>query len=106
MNIILFDHPEIRPSLLPLTFTRPVGNLRVGILTIAEKWTYELGGSISHLTQEYLSKKYPQVLAEDNLYINGALCPDNDLVSHINKLSVGKGIRHGDIILAFRVWVC
>ncbi len=102
MNILLFDHPEIRRSLLPLTFTRPVADIRLGILTIAEKWRFEFNHSVSFLTQGYLSAKYPAVMKEDNLYINGALCPDQHLLEKISNLSSGKGLRQGDIIIAFR----
>ena len=58
MNIILFDN-EIRSQLLPLTYTRPVCELRVGILTIKEKWELWLKGDISYITQDYLAEKYP-----------------------------------------------
>jgi len=102
MNILLFDHPEIRRSLLPLTFTRPVADIRLGIMTISEKWAYEFNHSVSCFTQDYLSTKYPAVMQEDNLYINGALCPDQQLSKKIGNLSTGNGLRQGDITIAFR----
>ncbi|HER40991.1 MAG TPA: glucose-1-phosphate thymidylyltransferase, partial [Salinimicrobium catena] len=37
MNYILFDGPA-RDQFLPFTFTRPVAEMRIGILTIREKW--------------------------------------------------------------------
>ncbi|HEY5750985.1 MAG TPA: putative sugar nucleotidyl transferase, partial [Chryseolinea sp.] len=61
MNLILFDDPSIRIELLPFTFTRPIGALRVGILTIAEKWEKYLGTTASFKTEPYLQKKYPAV---------------------------------------------
>ena len=102
MNIILFDHPQIRPSLLPLTYTRPVADLRLGILTIAEKWEYELDDSISHLTQGYLSEKFKIAYTTDNLYINGALCPDESVLSAIAQLQMNEGLQHQGILLAYR----
>jgi hypothetical protein len=51
INIILFDD-ESWDSLLPLTFTRPVCELRIGILTIREKWEMCLQGKASFITQE------------------------------------------------------
>ena len=68
-NIILFDHPEIHQSLLPLTFTRPTADLRIGILTIREKWERYLPGSYSYLTESYLSKKYPTHTQADTYYL-------------------------------------
>ncbi len=53
MNIILFGQ-ESRENLLPLTFTKPVAHLRVGILKIKEKWEYQLNTTVSCLSDEYL----------------------------------------------------
>ncbi len=102
MNILLFDDPEFRTSLLPLTYTRPVAALRLGILTIAEKWEYELKSKVSFLSQDYLQSKFPLDPSEDNLYINGALCPDNHLKLSIEALSFGQGLEKDGIVLAFR----
>ena len=54
MNYILFDNPTDRQNLLPLTFTRPVANIRIGILTIAKKWEKQLKSTVSYLTMDYL----------------------------------------------------
>ena len=80
MNLVLFDDPAIRTNLLPFTFTRPVSNIRSGILTLTEKWELQFRTSASWLTQDYLSKKFPVVSTDDNLLINGALCPDKKLL--------------------------
>ena len=59
MNYILFDDQKVREDLLPLTFTRPVAEIRFGISTMREKWERFLGEKTSTLTEGYLSKKYP-----------------------------------------------
>ena len=102
MNILLFDHPEIRMSLLPLTYTRPVADLRLGIMTIAQKWAHDLKSPVGFFTQDYLQGKFPLKQEEENIFINGALCPDPHLVSAIGKLSVGASLQHEGILLAFR----
>jgi len=102
MNFILFDDPVIRIDLLPFTFTRPVAAIRVGILTIAEKWVNVLGQSVSLSTQDYLSKKFSVTITTDNIWINGALCPDEALVKAILSLKSGEGISYQSRILAFR----
>ena len=79
MNIILFDTPDIRTSLLPFTYTRPIGKIRVGILTLEEKWHHYLGAQTSFLTENYLSKKYSTNISNDNILINGAICVDAPL---------------------------
>jgi UDP-N-acetylglucosamine diphosphorylase/glucosamine-1-phosphate N-acetyltransferase len=101
MNIILFDDHR-RVDLLPLAFTRPCAELRVGILTISEKWAKHLPGNTSHLTQDYLSEKYAQNHENENLYINGRALPDGDLISQINSLSNNETLINDEIIIAFK----
>jgi UDP-N-acetylglucosamine diphosphorylase/glucosamine-1-phosphate N-acetyltransferase len=102
MNIVLFDDPTARIDLLPFTFTRPVAALRVGILTIAEKWEKTIGQSISYSTQDYLSDKFKISLTNDNLWINGSLCPDESIVKSILSLKPGEGISYQSRMIAFR----
>ena len=102
MNIILFDDPVIRVDLLPHTFTRPVGSIRIGILTIAEKWGNDLRSKPSFLTEEYLSKKYSIQLTQDNYWINGAVCPDAKLVDSIRSLKTGEGLVKDSRLIALR----
>ena len=83
MNPILFDDPIIRINLLPFTYTRPVANIRVGIMTIDEKWHRWLGVRPSFQTAGYLEKKFPRKSTGDDLLINGAVCPDRRLVDTI-----------------------
>ncbi len=101
MQLILFDDLSW-DNLLPLTFTRPVSGLRVGILTIAEKWEKVLGTGSSSLTREYLSEKYPCETGEDNLFINGALLPDNEVVNAIFELKHGECLEKDGTLLAVR----
>ena len=58
MALILFDDYSW-DNLLPLTFTRPASELRIGILTIAEKWEHDLGIKSTPLTRDYLQGKFP-----------------------------------------------
>jgi UDP-N-acetylglucosamine diphosphorylase/glucosamine-1-phosphate N-acetyltransferase len=102
MNLILFDHPTIRQNLLPFTFTRPEATIRTGILTIAEKWEKRLNLTPSFSTESYLTKKFPLRHENDNLWINGALCPDADLVDAVLKLNNGDALTKNNMILAVR----
>lgn len=99
-NIILFDAHEVRENLLPMTFTRPVADLRVGILTIREKWEHMLDGTYSYLTIDYLQEKYSMVEAENNVFIAGNVCPTANLVSKIEALKDGESLvtQMGDLI--------
>ena len=102
MNYILFDSLEARKALLPLTFTRPVSQIRIGIQTITEKWENYLQTKISFETEDYLQAKYPMNLAEDNVFINGCICPNDELVKVIENLSQNTVIISKDKILAYR----
>jgi len=99
MNYILFDS-SFRNNLLPLTFTRPVADLRVGILTIREKWELLLKEKTSTLTEPYLAVKYPLVKAETNILINGSICPNEALLAEVKKLRSGETLVQGDSIIA------
>lgn len=102
MNYILFDDSSIRGHLLPLTFTRPICDIRVGILTIREKWEYELGKKVSFSTEEYLSVKYPEIVSkkDNNVLINGAVLPNSELVKAIKGLKRDEIIVSGSTIIA------
>lgn len=97
MKINLFDLEDIRVNLLPLTYTRPVAEIRVGILKISEKWQ-QYGFQVGFLTEEYLATKYRA--AETNLIVNGALCPDPALVAAISALKPGQQLMAGELSLA------
>ena len=100
MNYILFDGPS-RQNLLPFTFTRPVADIRVGILTIREKWENYLGLTITTLTEDYLSEKYPMVEMEDNVMINAAYLPNPELIELIKNLETNQAIFKDEDVIAF-----
>ena len=87
MNYILFDG-EVRNSLLPFTYTRPVADIRIGILTIREKWEKYLGLTTTTITEEYLEEKYPMVELEENVLINASYLPTKSLVEKIKVLNL------------------
>jgi hypothetical protein len=91
MNYILFDGP-VRNALLPFTFTRPVADIRIGILTIREKWEKYLGYTTTTITEEYLSEKYPMVEMEENILINASFLPNEVLVEMIQSLEKNQAI--------------
>src|SRR5688572_9753317 len=100
MNIILFDDPVIRQNLLPLTFTRPVAEIRTGILTIAEKWQELTRQVVSSLTQDYLMAKFvPYFDPEHNCYINGAVIPTVEMIEQLKSMSYGESYWQGDTLL-------
>ena len=103
MNYILFDESIVRTNLLPLTFMRPVADIRVGILTIREKWEKYLGVKTSSLTDGYLSQKFPIIKEDNNILINGSVCPDAAMVKAIENLQHDQTLAYDDTIIAIRV---
>jgi len=102
MAIILFDD-NAHQTLLPLTFTRPVADLRVGILTIAQKWGKHLKSDFSFHTQTWLTGKFPLSIEADNLFINGSVCPDEQLLEAIDKLETGDLLKHHDQLIVVKL---
>lgn len=100
MNYILFDG-TVRNALLPLTFTRPVAEIRVGILTIREKWEKHLGTTTTTITEEYLSEKFPMVEMEQNVMINASFLPNAELVEMVKNLEENQAIFYGEEVIAF-----
>lgn len=102
-NFVLFDDPLIRINLLPFTYTRPIGAIRVGILTIQEKWEKWLKAKGCFQTAGYLEKKFPgNTDASHNLLINGGVCPDQALVDAIRALPSQYFLVHNQLLIASR----
>lgn len=100
MNYILFDGPS-RNNLLPFTYTRPVADIRVGILTIREKWETFLDTTTTTITEDYLSDKYPMVEMDDNVMINASYLPNLELVEMIRDLRENQAIFKDEDVIAF-----
>ena len=100
MNYILFDVPS-RNALLPFTFTRPVADILIGIMTIRKKWEMRLGSTTTTLTEEYLSEKYPMVELEENVMINASFLANDALAELVSNLGHNQAIFKGDEVIAF-----
>lgn len=101
-NLILFDDKNVWTDLLPITYTRPLADIRIGIMTIRQKWQMRFPDAVvSALTMPYLSKKYPTTDADYSTFIAGHILPDDSLAEAIGNLSVGTALMAGDELLAF-----
>ena len=100
MNYILFDG-NVRNALLPFTYTRPVAGIRIGILTIREKWEHRLGLTTTTITEEYLEEKYPMVEMAKNILINSSYLPTKALVEQVKLLSENQAIFNNGEVVAF-----
>lgn len=102
MNFILFDTEQEHGNLLPLTFTRPVAELRIGIETIRNKWERILPGDYSYQTAPYLTAKYPTHATDDNIFIAAHLLPTEALAQQIANLQPNEAIGDENEIWAYR----
>ncbi|WP_299116602.1 GlmU family protein [uncultured Winogradskyella sp.] len=100
MNYILFDGPH-RNHLLPFTYTRPVADIRVGILTIRQKWESYLEYTTTTVTEDYLSDKFPMVEMEDNIMINASFLPNMEVVALVKNLKHNQALFRGEDVIAF-----
>jgi UDP-N-acetylglucosamine diphosphorylase/glucosamine-1-phosphate N-acetyltransferase len=100
MNYILFDGAA-RNQLLPFTFTRPVADIRIGILSIREKWERILETTTSTVTEDYLSHKWPMVEMHENIMINASFLPTPEFLSQIENLKPSQAIFYEEDIVAF-----
>jgi len=82
---------------------RPIADIRIGILTIREKWEHYLGTNTSTLTEKYLIPKFPIVKKPDNILINGAVCPTSELLSAIMALKPNQALVRKDNVVAMRL---
>lgn len=104
MKIVLFDNREDHFDLLPLSFTRPICDFRVGITTIREKWTSFLPQAEIHaLPVEYLRPRFgqPDNPDEEMLFVSGTVVPDADIAARIVSLKTGQAIVCDGRPLAF-----
>ena len=97
MNIRLVDFLS-HTSLLPLTFTKSVADLRVGILTIKEKWSY-YSSKIDILTEDYLQELYDLGHSADYT-INASIIPNESLVNELASLKINQALYNGAYFVA------
>jgi len=103
MNIIFFDPAVVRNQLLPFTFTRPISDIRIGILRIIEKWEHCLpNAQFSNICVKELSTLYPAYFEEDNLYLASNCCPDPKIVNLLQNLPHESALWSGIHLLAIR----
>jgi UDP-N-acetylglucosamine diphosphorylase/glucosamine-1-phosphate N-acetyltransferase len=101
MHFVLFDDEAVWKNLLPLTFTRPVSEIRIGILTICQKWEKYLGAKCTYRTIDYLKQKFQPSPDKSGIYINSCVCPTPALVSAIKSLAKNEALYVNHNLVAF-----
>ncbi|MDE5773468.1 MAG: glucose-1-phosphate thymidylyltransferase [Muribaculaceae bacterium] len=103
-QFVLFDPDDNYADLLPLSFTRPLADFRVGILTLRQKWERRLQGSFCYEPVEYLMTKYGHCDYDlaDQTFILGSLLADDDLARAVDGLKCGEALLKDGTVLAYR----
>ena len=102
MHITLVDLPQSRVQLLPLTYLKSIADLRVGILTIKEKWAKRLDAAVYISSEDYLTPKYPPC-GGPGLVINSCILPNDSLINLLRGLPEKKQLRVGNFFVASHV---
>ena len=102
MDIILFDPQPARDNLLPLTYTRPVAELLVGMMTMRRRWEQFLPADYSYDTVGYLSELFPMTAADNSLRIAGNIVADAPLADAVKALAPGEALYAGERLIAVR----
>ena len=103
---VIFDDNGLHKSLAPFTLTRPVAEIRFGIMTIRESWAYyfDLHGvdyETAYLTKDYLNAKFKKGnLEDDSLIIAGNYKATPSLVKEVLALKKGEGLFVNGVRLA------
>lgn len=101
-TIVLYDTAESHADMLPLSYTRPIGEFRLGITTLKEKWERILPGNYTYLTADFLRRKYKSKLGRDNIFVKSTVYPDPAITEAIMNLEVGEALYSDDDWIAFR----
>ena len=99
MQLVLFED-HLRSHFLPLAYTRPVGDLRMGMMTMAERYAKLFNTTVAHHTQVSLEAIFPVATAQIQLHINARLFPTKSFVLALRALQPGEALKHGDTLLA------
>lgn len=89
-NVIIYDSAQVHADMLPLSFTRPVSDFRVGITTLAQKWQRYLPGEYSVHTAPYLQDKFEPHAVADNLFVAANCIATQELAWFVDSLKPGE----------------
>jgi len=101
---IAFSDAQFWEDFLPLTFTRPVAEMRCGILTFSERWQKLLNTEeISYLTEDYLQEKFPKPANTESLLLVPNFLPSENVLQQIKELQKGEALVYENELLAAKI---
>ena len=99
MQIVLFED-QVWSRFLPLVYTRPVGELRMGMMTQAQRYARVMNTEVAHNTRPYLRALFPEAHAQLQLHVNARLFPSEPLLNELKSMTPGDVLKSGDTVLA------
>lgn len=101
---IVFSDAQYWEDFLPLTFTRPVAEMRCGILTFSERWQKILGETeISYFTENYLQEKFRSPEEKEGLFLVPNFIPTENVIQQIRELRQGEALVYEDELIAAHI---
>lgn len=101
---LIFSDAQYWGDFLPLTYTRPVAELRAGALTFSERWQKLLNSNeVSYITEEYLQKKFKSYEKTESLLITPNFLPSDGVLEQIKNLRLGEALIYENEVLAARL---
>lgn len=97
---LVFSDAQYWEDFLPLTFTRPIAEMRCGMLTFAERWQKLLSiDTVSYITEDYLQGKFPKPKRELSLFIAPNFLPTEKVLKQIQNLKQGEALVYQDELI-------
>lgn len=101
---LVFSDAQYWEDFLPLTFTRPIAEMRVGILTFSERWKKLLDiDEVYYITEDFLQEKYNKPKAGQSLFIVPNFLPSEDILAQIKELKPGEALVYEDELLVANI---
>ncbi|WP_304343329.1 GlmU family protein [Chryseobacterium koreense] len=101
---LVFSDSRFWEDFLPLTFTRPVAEMRCGILTFSERWQKLLETSeISFITEDFLQEKFKKPELVESLFIVPNFLPTEKVLAQIKDLKLGEALVYENELLVAKV---
>lgn len=101
---LVFSDAQYWEDFLPLTFTRPVAEMRCGILTFSERWQKILDSNeISWFTEMYLQQKFREPEKKESLFLVTNFLPTENVIQQIKDLKQGEALVYEDELVAAKI---
>lgn len=101
---LVFSDAQYWEDFLPLTFTRPIAEMRCGILTFAERWQKILGNTeVSYFTETYLQDKFTEPEKKESLFLVTNFLPTENIIQQIKDLKQGEALVYEDELVAAKI---